>query len=203
MCYKFKGDIRTAVRKGERSGLDIETDRSGPLLEVFYGLYEKSMQRWSAKLHEPSWYTRWHVSRATPLSMLKAVAEHFGEDCITRVAFSGGVPAAAIIPPCLAGRLAGVRLARGPSDKALAGHMLASLLLQKLAIEDASNNGCQFFDMGIAAPGSSLAYFKESLGATLTYTHYVQAERLPVQRAIDAPKNMAKKAATALRIGSA
>ena len=53
--------------------------------------------------------------------------------------------------------------------------------------------------MGIAEPGSSLADFKERLGATLSYTHYLQAQRLPVQRTIDAPKNLAKKAAVALR----
>ena len=155
------------------------------------------MQRWSAKMHEPSWYTRWHVSRATPLSMLKAVADHFGEDCTTWVAFSDGVPAAAIIVLQAGSRAYGWR---GASDKALAGPTRASLLLQKLAIEDACNNGCQFFDMGIAEPGTSLAYFKECLGATLSRTHYVQAQRLPVQRAIDAPKNLAKNAAN--RIGA-
>ena len=95
--HKFKHSVRGSVRKAERSGLNVEADRSGRLLEVFYGLYEKSMQRWSVKMHEPSWYTRWHVSRATPLSMLKAVAQHFGEDCTTWVAFSGDVPAAALI----------------------------------------------------------------------------------------------------------
>ena len=31
--HKFKGAIRTAVRKAERSGLDVEVDRSGRLLE--------------------------------------------------------------------------------------------------------------------------------------------------------------------------
>ena len=196
--HKFKGDVRTAVRKAERSGLDVEVDRSGRLLDVFYGLYEKSMQRWSTMMHEPSWYTRWHVSRATPLSMLKAVAEHFGEDCTTWVAFSGGVPAAAIIVLQAGSR---VQLWRAAMDKALASPTRASHLLQKLAIEDACINGYQFYDMGIAVPGTSLAYFKERLGATLFYTHYLQAERLPVQRAIDAPKNMAKKAATALHIG--
>ena len=196
--HKFKSNVRGSVRKGERSGLDIETDRSGRLLEVFYGLYEKSMQRWSAMMHEPSWYTRWHVSRATPLSMLKAVADHFGEDCTTWVAFSDGVPAAAIIVLQAGSR---TLLWRAAMDKALAGPTGASLLLQKLAIEDACNNGSRFYDMGIAEPGTSLAYFKERLGATLYYTHYLQAQRLPVQQAIDAPKNLAKKAATTLRIG--
>ena len=195
--HKFKSAIRTSVRKAERSGLDVEADRSGRLLEVFYGLYEKSMQRWSVMMHEPSWYTRWHVSRATPLSMLKAVAEHFGEDCTTWVACSGGDPLAALI--ILRGsRVYGWRAAM---DKALGGPAGATQLLQKMAIENACNNGCQYYDMGIAVPGTSLADFKERFGATPSRTHYVQAQRLPVQRTIDAPKNLAKKAATALRIG--
>ena len=196
--HKFKSAIRTSVRKAERSGLDVEADRSGRLLDVFYGMYEKSMQRWSVKMHEPSWYTRWHVSRATPLSMLKAVAEHFGEDCTTWVAFSGGVPLAALIILRAGSRVYGWRAAM---DKALGGPAGATQLLQKMAIEDACNNGCQFYDMGIAVPGTSLADFKERFGATPSRTHYLQAQRLPVQRAIDAPKNLAKKAATALRTG--
>ena len=195
--HKFKNDVRRSVQKGERAGLDVEVDRSGRLLEVFYGLYEKSMQRWSTMMHEPSWYTRWHVSRATPLSMLKAVAQHFGQDCTTWVARSAGVPAAALIDLRMGSRAYGWR---GAMDKELAGPTRASQLLQKLAIEDACNKGCQFYDMGIAVPGTSLADFKERFGATLSYTHYLQAQRLPVQRTIDAPKNFAKKAATALRI---
>ena len=149
-------------------------------------------------MHEPSWYTRWHVSRATPLSMLKAVADHFGEDCTTWVAFSNGVPAAALIILQAGSRIYGWRSAM---DKALGGPAGASQLLQKMAIEDACNNRCQFYDMGIAVPGTSLADFKERFGATPSRTHYLQAQRLPVQRAIDAPKNLAKKAAAALRIG--
>ena len=196
--HKFRSGARGAVRKGKRSGLDVEVDRSGRLLEVFYGLYEKSMQRWSTMMHEPSWYTRWHVSRATPLSMLKAVAQHFGQDCTTWVARSAGVPAAAIIVLQAGSR---AQLWRAAMDKELAAPTGASTLLQKLAIEAACNTGCLSYDMGIAEPGSSLADFKERLGATLSYTYYLQAQRLPVQRAIEAPKDLAKKAATALHIG--
>ena len=195
--HKFRRTLRQSVRKGERAGLDVEVDRSGRLLEVFYGLYEKSMQRWSTMMREPSWYTRWHVSRATPLSMLKAVAQHFGQDCTTWVARSEGVPAAALIVLQAGSRVYGWR---GAMDKELAAPTGASMLLQKLAIEEACNSGCRFFDMGIAVPGTSLADTKERFGATLSRTYYLQAQRLPVQRAIDAPKNLAKKAAN--RIGA-
>jgi lipid II:glycine glycyltransferase (peptidoglycan interpeptide bridge formation enzyme) len=130
--------------------------------------------------------------------MLKAVAQHFGQDCTTWVAFSEGVPVAAIIVLRAGSRVYGWRAAM---DKALGGPKGASQLLQKLVIEDACANGCQSYDMGIAVPGTSLADFKERFGATLSYTHYLQAQRVPVQQAIDAPKNLAKKTATALRIG--
>jgi hypothetical protein len=33
--HKFRGNVRTPVRKAERSDLDVEMDRSGQLLEVF------------------------------------------------------------------------------------------------------------------------------------------------------------------------
>ena len=65
-AHKFRGTARTAVRKAERSGLEVEVDRSGELLPVFYDLYDKSIQRWAAMQHEPLRLTRWRTIRATP-----------------------------------------------------------------------------------------------------------------------------------------
>lgn len=39
--HKFLGSARSAVRKAEQSGLDVEVDRSGRLLGVVHELYEK------------------------------------------------------------------------------------------------------------------------------------------------------------------
>ena len=154
------------MRKGERAGLDIETDRSGRQLEVFYELYEKSMQRWSTMMHEPSWYTRWHVTRATPLSMLKAVAQHFGEDCTTWVAFRQHPRRR---HHRLEGGLAGVWLA-GSLGQGTGRPTRASLLLQKLAIEDACNGGCRFFDMGIAYRGRRWLTSRSASGYSLPHS---------------------------------
>lgn len=189
--HRFRGTVRTAVRKAERSGLEVEVDRSGKRLDVFYGLYEKSVERWSGILHEPAWFARWHLTRATPMSMLKAVAERFGEDCATWVAWSGGEPAAAIIVLRTGSR---AHYWRGAMDKALAGPTRAAQLLQKLAIEDACDSGRRAYDMGMTDPGTSLADFKERFGATLSYTHYLQSQ-VPAQRVIGAPKAMAKRVA--------
>ena len=76
--HKFRGTARTAVRKAERSGLEVDVDRTGQLLPVFYDLYEKSIRRWSARQHEPLRLTRWRTIRATPPKMIAAVSEHFG-----------------------------------------------------------------------------------------------------------------------------
>lgn len=189
--HKFQGTVRTAVRKAERSALDVEIDRSGKLLKVFYDLYEKSIERWSETMSEPSWFAKWHVTRATPLSMLTAVAKHLGGNCTTWMAWSKGDPVAAIIV-LRAGSHA--QFWRGAMDKSLAGPLRANQLLHRLAIEEACRDGCRSYDMGIAEPGSSLATFKEKLGATLYFSHYAQAQRLPIQGTIDLSKKLARKA---------
>ena len=190
---KFKGTFRWSVRKAERLGVDVEVDRSGRLLEVFYGLYQKSIQRWSVMMREPSWFARWHVTRFTPLSMLQAVATNFGPDCATWIARSGGVPVAAMIIVNGGSRTLAWKAAM---DKSAGGRLRASHLLQRLAIEEACASGSRFYDMGLAEPGSSLASFKESLGAALHFTHYLQAQRIPVQQAVDLPWNLARRAVT-------
>ena len=190
--YKFRGTARTAVRKADRSGVEIEVDRSGRLLGVFYELYEKSMRRWSATRHEPSWLTRWRMAQASPTSpsQLALVAEHFGKDCAVWVARYRGEPAAAIIV-LRAGIWA--KYWRGAMDKELATPVRANEFLHRLAIEEACRDGYRFYDMGGAGPGSQLAAFKEKLGATLHFTSELRAERLPVHAARRRAEVLVKK----------
>lgn len=188
---RFRSNVRTGVRKAERSGIDVEIDRSGRYFGVYYDFYIQSVERWSGTMHVPLWFAKWHVTRATPRSTLDIVAERFGENCTTWVARSKGEPVAAIIV-LQAGPYA--MYWKGAMDKALASPLRANHLLHKLAIEQACRDGCQFYDMGRADPGGSLAGFKEKLGATLHSTHLVQAERLPVQKTMDFSKNSARKA---------
>jgi hypothetical protein len=173
----FRGTARTAVRKAERSGLDVELDRSGRLLPVFLELYEKSIQRWSAGQHEPLWLTRWRTVRVTPPRMLETVARQFGADFGLWVARSAGEPVAAIIV-LRAG--AHAKYLRGAMDKELANRVRANEFLHRLAIEEACKDGCRFYDMGRSRPGSSLAAFKEKLGATQRFSYALRAERIPV-----------------------
>ena len=190
--HKFHGNARTEIRKAERSGLDIQVDRSGQLLSVFYDLYQKSIPRWAAVRHEPWWFTRWRMSRVCPTSpgQLALVAKHFGEDCATWVTWSRGQPVAAIVVLRSGDYVKGWRSAM---DKELAAPVCANQLMMRLVIEEACRDGYRFYDMGGSAPGSSLAAFKKKLGATLHFTHELRADRLPVaaqRRSEDLVKKM-------------
>lgn len=180
--HKFRSNTRRAVRKAERSGLEIEVDRSGRLLDVFFDLYQKSLLRWAAAQHEPLWFTRLRMNRVcyTTPEHLAVVSRHFGADCAVWVARYRGQPAAANIV-LRAG--AYVKAWRGAMDKEIAAPVCATEFLDRLAIEDACQEGYRFYDLGGAKPGSSLARFKENLGATLRFTYELRAERLPVFRA--------------------
>lgn len=188
--HRFKGAARTAVRKAERCGLEVEVDRTGRLLPVFYDLYEKSIQRWAAMQNEPLRLTRWRTMRATPPRMLAAVSEHFGKACGVWVARSNGVPVAAIIV-LEAGTHA--KYWRGAMDKELATPVRANEFLHQLAIEKACEDGYRCYEMGQSRPGSPLAAFKEKLGATVHPGCILHAERLPIQKAARASRSAVKR----------
>ena len=176
--HRFRSAARTAVRKAERSDLDIEVDRSGRLLPEFCELYQKNVQRWATMQHQPVWFTRWRTSRMATPRMLEAVASCLGEDCSIWLARSKGVPVAAIIVVRYG---AYVHYWRGAMDKELATPVRANDLLHRLAIEEACQDGYRFYSMGNSQPGSPLARFKEKLGATQHFTHVLRVERVPIR----------------------
>ena len=187
---RFRGTARTAVRKAERAGVEIEVDRSGRLLPEFFGLYETSIQRWATMQHEPAWLTRWRTMRSTQTGMLESVARHFGTGCAVWVARSKGEPLAAIIV-LSSGESA--KCWKGAMNKQLAGPVRANDLLHKMAIEEACQHGCRAYDLGMTRPGSSLAAFKEKLGAVPRAAYTLRVERLPVDAAGGASRQLVKK----------
>lgn len=159
---RFKGPVRTAVRKGEKAGIDVEVDHTGRLVPVFYALYRQSIARWARQQNEPLALARWRRGRIDPLRKFQTVAETFGESCAVWLASYRGQPAAAIMV-----------LSHGPHAKywrsgmvkELAHPIRATPLLHKLAIEDACAAGCRSYHLGDSVPGSSVSVFKERLGA--------------------------------------
>jgi Acetyltransferase (GNAT) domain len=173
---RFAGTARTAVRKAERSGLTVERDTSGKLVPVLYELFERSIDRWARKQHEPLALARWRRRRRDPIRKFKLIARTLGEACRIWVAWSDGRPAAAIL--VLQG--ANASYTRGMMDKELAGPTRANYLLHRLAIEEACDAGCRYYDMGVSGSSDSLAQFKTRFGAR-AYPHAeYHLERIPI-----------------------
>lgn len=178
--HTFSGDARTAVRKAERSGLEVEIDRSGRLLGVLCDLYEKSVRDLAARRHDPLWLTRAQMDRIAPVArpQMELVARHFGKDCLTWVARSKGRPVAALIALRFGTHAQGWRIA---ADRELAHPMRASEYLHRLDIEEACREGYRHYNMGGAPEGSSLARYKKKFGASTHFTHELYAEHLPAR----------------------
>jgi hypothetical protein len=175
---KFRSSVRQAVRKAERSNLDIETGQSPRLLDMFCGLYHKSIRRWAATQHEPAWLARKLLAQEMSRSRLDLMAEHFGERFATWVALLNGQPAAAIVV-LKSGSYA--KYWRGAMDKELGGPVQANNLLHRLVIEDACASGYSFYDMGFGdAP--QLVAFKRKLGAIPEHTYTLRRERVPIRK---------------------
>ncbi len=173
---RFRGTARTAVRKAEKSGLEVEVDRTGRLLPVFSELNERAIRRRAETTREPLWLARMRMSRVTSTpEQLATVADRFGKACSTWVARRDGEPVASIIL-LEAGDQA--KYWRGAMDRDRANPVRANDLLHRLAIEDACQRGARRYDMGSAQPDSPLALFKTKLGAVEQPTHELRARRM-------------------------
>jgi Acetyltransferase (GNAT) domain len=188
---RFRSSVRRAIRKAERASLEIEVDHSGQLLDTFYLLYEKSVQRWAEMQHAPTWLTRRRLASTINPDRLRRVAESFGKDCLTWVARLDGEPVASLVV-----------LYSGKSAKAWCAAMDKSLaaplggvnqLLDWCAVQDACSRDCRYYDLGYATPGTSLGDYKKWLGADLVFHHELRSERLPLQAAGELPKRITKK----------
>lgn len=188
---RFTGSARTAVRKALRSGLTVERDTSGRLVPVVYELFQRSIDRWASAQNEPRALARLRARCRDPRRKFEHVARTIGEACRIWVAWHEGQAAAAIV--VLQGSNA--RYTRGMMDKDLAGPTRANYLLHQLAIEEACEAGCRFYDMGDSGSSASLAQFKTRFGASpqpyvdyhierLTFTPLERHTRRTVKRAI-------------------
>jgi hypothetical protein len=181
---------RQGVKRGERSGLEIECDTTGRLVPVFYELLMLSIERWAAHQHEPLALARWRARRRDPLEKFQRLAHVLGERMRVWVAWKDGEPAASTV--VLLG--ANANDTRGAMNKDLAGPTNANDLLQWRAIEDACEAGCRHYHLGESGASRSLAHFKEKFGARpVPYAEY-QIERLPLSRADATARGAVKRA---------
>ena len=186
----LRSSARRAVRKAERSGLEVECDTSGRLLPVFHQLFRQSLDRWARGQNEPRPLARWRGLRRDPLAKFERLASHLGDAMQVWVASKDGVPAASIIVL----RGANAHYTRGAMNPEIAGPTRANDLLQWLAIESACEAGCRSYHMGESGSSRSLDQFKSKFGARpVPYAEY-RFERLPLTKADALARGLVKRA---------
>jgi hypothetical protein len=172
----FSSRARNHVRRAERSGVSVELDTDGRLVGAFHELFMRSVERWAERQHEPRALALWRARRRDSVEKLRRLLTDLGSASRLWVASVEGRPASAIL--VLQGENA--HYTRGAMDVELAGPRRANYLLHRLAIEDACQAGCRTYHMGETGGSSSLAQFKEALGAQPhEYAEYI-AESLPL-----------------------
>lgn len=186
----FSDSRRRAVRKAERSGIEVECDATGRLLPEFFELYARSEARWAEQQHEPARLARFRSRFRDTLAKWQQIARHLDGGCRQWVARHDGRPVASII--VLFG--ANVHYTRGAMDKELAGPLRANDLLMWQAIQAACAIDAGSFHLGESGGSASLADYKERFGARPFAYPELRLERLPITRADHAARAVVKRA---------
>ena len=174
--HRFNKQARRAIRKAERSSIDVQWEHGTALLPAFRQLWEQSVERWAGQTDRTSRLYRWRAGRRDPAHRLSVLAETLGTAFTIWLARVDGRPAASIV--VLQDRNA--HYTNGAMDIDLAGPIRASFLLQKLAIEQACAAGCRFYHFGETGQNAGLARFKSQFGAEAYRLPDYHFERVPI-----------------------
>ena len=159
---RFRSQARTAVRKAERSGVEVELRRDPAAVDECYPLYERSIERWASASRLPTALARRRLRSQEPIGKLRSAALGLGRSCEYWIARVDGRPVAFIV---VLRQGAQASYWRGAMDIELAGRVRANDLLHARAIEHACVEGCTAYNMGETGQSASLAQFKERFGA--------------------------------------
>jgi Acetyltransferase (GNAT) domain len=173
---RFSSSARANVRKAEKAGVILERGSSRGLVDAYYELFERSLERWAARQHEPLWLARRRGRRRDSAEKFQALAGSLGDGFGVWLARLNDRPIAAAIVL----RGANAHYTRGVMDAERAGRTRANYLLHHHAIREACEAGCQYYHFGETGRSSSLAFFKTRFGAEAhAYAEY-RFERLPL-----------------------
>lgn len=178
--HRYEKPTRKAVRKAERSGLEVECDSSGRLLPEFYGLYLDWVTQRARRRGLPPSLMRWRARRREPLREYQAVVKALGSACRIRIARLHGRPVAGLITLI---HREHADSWRGYSDIEVAGPIRANNLLLRDAIEDACQAGCRDYNMGQSGGVASLMEFKLRHGARPHDFYQYTLDRVPLMKA--------------------
>jgi hypothetical protein len=172
----FAAGARANVRKAERAGIFIERGSSSNYVDAYYELFDRSLERWAGRQHEPAWLTRWRGHRRDSALKLQSLASSLGDEFGVWLArLDDHTVAAAIVL-----RSANAHYTRGVMDADAAGRTRANYLLHQHAIREACDAGCRHYHFGETGRSASLAFFKTRFGAEpYSYAEY-RFESLPL-----------------------
>ena len=144
MLKGFADSRRRAIRKAEKSEVEVECDTTGRLLPEFFELYASSEARWAEQQHEPAALAQFRTRFRDTIEKWQTIARHLDGGCRQWVARHDGRPVASIIV------LFGVNAhyTRGAMDKDRAGPLRANDLLMWHAIQAACAIGAPSFHLG-------------------------------------------------------
>ncbi|HEY3344209.1 MAG TPA: GNAT family N-acetyltransferase [Anaerolineaceae bacterium] len=174
---RFLSTTRTAIRKAERSNLDVEWDSTGKFLPVFFEIFMDWAVRRGRERHLPSWLVRWSNARRDPLERFELIARTLGEACRVYVARVNHEPVAATVF-LIYGEHAFYY--RGTSLREKANPVRANDMLQCVMIQAACQAGCRYYHMGESGGVESLMRFKTGFGAVAYSVSGYSIERLPL-----------------------
>jgi hypothetical protein len=174
---RFQSTTRTAIRKAERSNLDVEWDSTGRLLPIYFKMFMDWAVRRGGERHLPAWLARWSNARRDPLDRFRRIAATFGESCRVYVASVDHEPVASAVF-LIYGEHAFYY--RGTSLREKANPVRANDLLQCMMIREACQAGCRYYHMGESGGVESLMRFKTGFGAVATPVIGYSIERLPL-----------------------
>jgi hypothetical protein len=189
---RMRKSTRRTVRRhldGSR-GFKVEQAQGGTDLAVYEQLRARSVERWAHASREPVALARWRAGRGGPDVALRRLADAMGDRFTSWVAWSGDRPAAVNL--MVTGPTSHVM--RSAIDHELVGSSGLMQHLDWLAIEHGHACGSHTLNLGESGSSTSLASYKESVGAVAHDYAEVRFERLPVTRVDAAARTLVKRA---------
>lgn len=176
--------MRRSVRRYVRHEFDVSRGD----LDAYERLWRLSVDRWARRQGEPLALGRRRAQFRDPPSRLRALARHLGDDFQVWIAWVDGRPVAGNV--AVYGRSGHATRAAMDPDAAPQGVMQH---LDWLALQEACARGCPTMHLGESGTSSSLAFYKEGLGAVAHDYAEVRLERLPLTAADAAARTAVKR----------
>ncbi len=173
-----RGYLRTAQRHIERAGVVITSGNSPELVQAFYDVYLRWIERRAAQRHVPTALAVWKGQRAEPYEKYATVANRLGSGCRIWVAWREDRPIGAMMSLYAGNSAVGWR-AFTDRSAAPARFRLFELMAVE-ALRHACESGCRCMDMGESVGKSDLAEIKKRLGGREMSSPEYCFQRLPV-----------------------